>query len=105
MSRLFLSRNTETQRRSARRLPASQFILFTVKRYQNSMGALESYPGAARALAASIRRKNTSSLIRNGLAAKDNGAAVLGYLDRLTARAGLPPGEPAVSISESVHID
>eukprot|EP01047_Picozoa_sp_COSAG01_P103241 COSAG01_NODE_32726_length_576_cov_1.540881_1_plen_88_part_00 len=68
-------------------------------------GALESYPGAARALAASIRRKNTSSLIRNGLAAKDNGAAVLGYLDRLTGRAGLPPGEPAVSILESVHID
>jgi len=84
--------NHHIEFQTVRRMPKSNFVLFTVKRYQNPLSVVEDHPGAARALAGSIRRKNTSSLIRNGLAAKENGTAILGYLDRVTTRGGLEPG-------------
>ena len=68
------------------------FILFTVKRAQDPVSAVEEFPGAATALAAAIRRKNKSSLLRNGLGVEANGTALLGYLDRVSANAGLQPG-------------
>ena len=57
-----------------RRLPRCRdFILFTVKRAQDPVSAVERYPGAAVGLAAAIRRKNKSSLLRNGLGLEENG--------------------------------
>eukprot|EP01052_Picozoa_sp_SAG31_P006931 SAG31_NODE_325_length_17671_cov_9.902743_12_plen_212_part_00 len=75
-----------------RRLPKTNYILFTVKRYQDPMSALDRYPGAAAALAASVRRKNKASLLRNGLGVETHGKAMLGYLDRIAAKGGLRSG-------------
>jgi hypothetical protein len=79
----------QTLRRLARN---ADFILFTVKRAQDPVCAVEKFPGAATALAAAIRRKNKASLLRNGLGVEANGSALLGYLDRVSAKAGLRPG-------------
>ena len=88
-ARPLLTTEFQTLRRLSRE---RDFILFTVKRAQDPVSAVEEFPGAATALAAAIRRKNKSSLLRNGLGVEANGTALLGYLDRVSAKAGLQPG-------------
>ena len=85
--------NHHIEFQTLRRLPScSDHILFTVRRFQNPMSVLERHTGAAAALAAAIRRKNTSSLIRNGLAVQANGEAILGFLERVVERGGSRDG-------------
>lgn len=55
-----------TEFQCLRRLPASQFVLFTVRRYVDPMVNLEKWPAAAAALAGAMRRKYKGTLARNG---------------------------------------
>jgi hypothetical protein len=75
-----------------RRMPASNCVLFTVRRYIDPLSAIEGYPAAAAAVAATLRRKYKGTLAKSGLGQKLGSSAVLHYLDGVAERAGLAPG-------------
>lgn len=75
-----------------RRLPATQYILFTVRRYVDPMKNLERWPAAAAALAATIRRKYKGTLARSALGEKEHAEPLLAWLDHVATEAGVPPG-------------
>ena len=75
-----------------RRLPATRYILFTVRRYVDPLKNLERWPAAAAALAATIRRKYKGTLARHALGERENAAPLLAWLDKVAAQAGITPG-------------
>ena len=75
-----------------RRMPRTNYVLFTVRRYVDPMHKLEAWPGAAAALAAAIRRKYKGTLTRIGLGDPENARPLLEFCDGIAAGAGLEPG-------------
>ena len=56
------------------------------------MRELESWPAAAAALAAGMRRKFKGSLARSEIGSAAHGGVILEFLDGIAHRAGLNPG-------------
>ena len=75
-----------------RRMPRSNFVLFTVRTIISEFGALAGYPVAAQSMAAAIRRKHRGRLHNRGVGSVSSLRAILRYLDSVTQEAGLEPG-------------
>ena len=75
------------------RLPRNpSHILFMVKTYIDPMRGLERAPAAAQALAATMRRKYKGMNVYQGIGRDASQQAILAFLDRVAASAGLPQG-------------
>ena len=75
-----------------RRMPRSNFVLFTVRTIISEFGALAGYPVAAQSMAAAIRRKPRGRLHNRGVGSVSSLRAILSFLDSVTQEAGLEPG-------------
>lgn len=70
-----------------RRLPTSNMILFTIRTYKQPMEELRAVPGAAAALAASLRGLSPQLRSYKGLVTEQAQEAMLTYLDEMAAGA------------------
>ena len=89
-----------TEFQSLRRLQRTNHIAFVVRTYVDKYAALESYPAAAQAMAAAIRRKYRASLERSGIGQETALRPILGYLDTITRSAGLASDQLAEAVLE-----
>ena len=75
-----------------RRMPKTDFILFTVRTEISPFSNLKAAPAAAQATAAAIRRKHRGRLHNRGVGTEGQLRALLQFLDGVATAAGLEPG-------------